>query len=230
MRRCTRGVAPTFPHDLHVLGTPPAFVLSQDQTLQLKVSRARKLRLRTSRTDNGSVTSLQLITSTLALTGTSRTALPSSFQRPTALGGTGFICEHPKAVNPSRGVFSLVNSTLLHSPHPRCGPRGTTTRQVPPTRELGPRGISQAPTSSHIQRVESAILSHDPSDTPCRSIKSQMRTNHPAVGGWRRSVSDEGALRSSVDRAAERIRSDVTALGRGCTRTGKYEDSRAADA
>ena len=27
----------TFPHDLHVLGTPPAFVLSQDQTLQLKV-------------------------------------------------------------------------------------------------------------------------------------------------------------------------------------------------
>src|SRR5215470_5159224 len=37
VRRCTRRVAPTFPHDLHVLGTPPAFVLSQDQTLQLKV-------------------------------------------------------------------------------------------------------------------------------------------------------------------------------------------------
>ena len=29
----------TFPLDLHVLGTPPAFVLSQDQTLQFKVSR-----------------------------------------------------------------------------------------------------------------------------------------------------------------------------------------------
>ena len=27
----------TFPFDLHVLGTPPAFVLSQDQTLQLRV-------------------------------------------------------------------------------------------------------------------------------------------------------------------------------------------------
>ena len=26
-----------FPLDLHVLGTPPAFVLSQDQTLQLRV-------------------------------------------------------------------------------------------------------------------------------------------------------------------------------------------------
>jgi hypothetical protein len=26
----------TFPLDLHVLGTPPAFVLSQDQTLQLR--------------------------------------------------------------------------------------------------------------------------------------------------------------------------------------------------
>ena len=33
-----------FPFDLHVLGTPPAFVLSQDQTLQLRVSiRARCL-------------------------------------------------------------------------------------------------------------------------------------------------------------------------------------------
>ena len=35
MRRFTRGVAPTFSRDLHVLGTPPAFVLSQDQTLHL---------------------------------------------------------------------------------------------------------------------------------------------------------------------------------------------------
>jgi hypothetical protein len=31
-----RGLPP-FAFDLHVLGTPPAFVLSQDQTLQLKV-------------------------------------------------------------------------------------------------------------------------------------------------------------------------------------------------
>src|SRR5262245_43167585 len=34
VRRCTQGVAPLFSLDLHVLGTPPAFVLSQDQTLQ----------------------------------------------------------------------------------------------------------------------------------------------------------------------------------------------------
>ena len=32
-RRCTHGVAPTFSLDLHVLGTPPALILSQDQTL-----------------------------------------------------------------------------------------------------------------------------------------------------------------------------------------------------
>src|SRR5262249_40045207 len=36
VRRCTQGVAPLFSLDLHVLGTPPAFVLSQDQTLQLR--------------------------------------------------------------------------------------------------------------------------------------------------------------------------------------------------
>src|SRR5215468_10682946 len=35
VRRFTQGVAPLFSRDLHVLGTPPAFVLSQDQTLQL---------------------------------------------------------------------------------------------------------------------------------------------------------------------------------------------------
>ena len=35
MRHFTRGPKPPFSCDLHVLGTPPAFILSQDQTLQL---------------------------------------------------------------------------------------------------------------------------------------------------------------------------------------------------
>ncbi len=35
VRRSTQGVAPPFALDLHVLSTPPAFVLSQDQTLHL---------------------------------------------------------------------------------------------------------------------------------------------------------------------------------------------------
>ena len=34
VRRCTHPLAGTFSLDLHVLGTPPAFVLSQDQTLR----------------------------------------------------------------------------------------------------------------------------------------------------------------------------------------------------
>ena len=34
VRRSTRRPKPTFALDLHVLGTPPAFVLSQDQTLE----------------------------------------------------------------------------------------------------------------------------------------------------------------------------------------------------
>ena len=34
-RHCTIQVTPEFPCDLHVLATPPAFVLSQDQTLHL---------------------------------------------------------------------------------------------------------------------------------------------------------------------------------------------------
>ena len=36
VRRCTRSPKRTFSHDLHVLSTPPAFVLSQDQTLQFE--------------------------------------------------------------------------------------------------------------------------------------------------------------------------------------------------
>src|SRR5690554_2684401 len=35
--------APKTPPDLHVLGTPPAFVLSQDQTLRKKFDRAQSL-------------------------------------------------------------------------------------------------------------------------------------------------------------------------------------------
>ncbi len=35
VRHSTRGPKATFAFDLHVLGTPPAFILSQDQTLQL---------------------------------------------------------------------------------------------------------------------------------------------------------------------------------------------------
>ena len=31
------GLLPDFPFDLHVLGTPPAFILSQDQTLRLNL-------------------------------------------------------------------------------------------------------------------------------------------------------------------------------------------------
>ena len=36
LRRFTQDIATFFSRDLHVLGTPPAFVLSQDQTLRCK--------------------------------------------------------------------------------------------------------------------------------------------------------------------------------------------------
>ena len=35
-------LTPKGPFDLHVLGTPPAFVLSQDQTLQTKTADSRQ--------------------------------------------------------------------------------------------------------------------------------------------------------------------------------------------
>ena len=44
VRRCTCFPKETFPLDLHVSTTPPAFVLSQDQTLQLNGLNARLLR------------------------------------------------------------------------------------------------------------------------------------------------------------------------------------------
>jgi hypothetical protein len=37
VRRFTRGANPSFSHDLHVLGLPLTFALSQDQTLHLKI-------------------------------------------------------------------------------------------------------------------------------------------------------------------------------------------------
>ena len=44
VRRFTHGVAPTFSRDLHVLSTPPAFVLSQDQTLQLILENGNEIK------------------------------------------------------------------------------------------------------------------------------------------------------------------------------------------
>ena len=41
VRRYTREPKSPFPLDLHVLGTPPALILSQDQTLELNCFRAR---------------------------------------------------------------------------------------------------------------------------------------------------------------------------------------------
>ena len=43
VRRSTREPKPTFALDLHVLGTPPALILSQDQTLQLNSQRPTPL-------------------------------------------------------------------------------------------------------------------------------------------------------------------------------------------
>src|SRR4030042_1750298 len=42
VRHCTHRPKPTFSFDLHVLGTPPAFVLSQDQTLQFNLFKSGK--------------------------------------------------------------------------------------------------------------------------------------------------------------------------------------------
>ena len=43
VRRSTKGPKTSFSRDLHVLGTPPAFVLSQDQTLQFDLGPRRLL-------------------------------------------------------------------------------------------------------------------------------------------------------------------------------------------
>ena len=45
VRHCTGGLATPFSCDLHVLGTPPAFALSQDQTLHLNSKPRRAYRL-----------------------------------------------------------------------------------------------------------------------------------------------------------------------------------------
>ena len=50
----TSRASPTGPYDLHVLSTPPAFVLSQDQTLRWKVEQALRERLLSSRIKNQS--------------------------------------------------------------------------------------------------------------------------------------------------------------------------------
>ena len=44
VRHFTQGIATLFSYDLHVLGTPPALILSQDQTLEFKLAPIRPRR------------------------------------------------------------------------------------------------------------------------------------------------------------------------------------------
>src|SRR5437870_6108627 len=44
VRHCTQGPKSPFSYDLHVLSTPPAFVLSQDQTLRTIESETETIR------------------------------------------------------------------------------------------------------------------------------------------------------------------------------------------
>src|SRR5882672_8397696 len=46
VRHCTQRPKSPFSSDLHVLSTPPAFVLSQDQTLRTKLNMRPKLLIR----------------------------------------------------------------------------------------------------------------------------------------------------------------------------------------
>ncbi len=76
MRRFTREPKPPFSHDLHVLGTPPAFVLSQDQTLQLNLDRPT----RPCRADRCARTSETACTTSMRFT-----VLPLPRKRPVAV-------------------------------------------------------------------------------------------------------------------------------------------------
>jgi hypothetical protein len=111
VRRSTR-VSP-FALDLHVLGTPPAFVLSQDQTLQLNFEEFRtgivEARLRDSRL-RCSGRSLNRLTPT-------RIGAPSEidcgFRNPSSLGLL-FGFQRPSRLSPPRlsaTVFPLLGST-----------------------------------------------------------------------------------------------------------------------
>jgi hypothetical protein len=113
VRRSTR-VSP-FALDLHVLGTPPAFVLSQDQTLQLNFEEFRtgivEARLRDSRL-RCSGRSLNRLTPT-------RIGAPSEidcgFRNPSSLGLL-FGFQRPSRLSPPRlsaTVFPLLGSTPL---------------------------------------------------------------------------------------------------------------------
>ena len=71
----------TFAHDLHVLSTPPAFILSQDQTLQFDTFSHRK-GYPSSRT----VSELQSLTLSLPLSSFQRTGAPSRRRTTILLG------------------------------------------------------------------------------------------------------------------------------------------------
>src|SRR5208282_6004900 len=106
------------PLDLHVLGTPPAFNLSQDQTLHLKILKSTT-KSKSKNSSNYCWTSLV----------TRSCAKGTSTRVPTQITCQTFK-EHPRALKASG------NHARTHGPGPHCRPRLRGARSIAPQESL----------------------------------------------------------------------------------------------
>ena len=148
VRRSTRGPKAAFALDLHVSGTPPAFILSQDQTLQLNPACARRLAVRP-RTPGA-------VSSALVASGNGCSRMAIADARPggeTATPGIGeVLCPCRTVISrrppwPPRNRRGLFLYSVFKEPAvswPRCllGPSAATT----PLRDLPASRAGQCPS------------------------------------------------------------------------------------
>ena len=154
VRRSTKGVAPLFALDLHVLGTPPALILSQDQTLQLNLN-LTEVRLSTVEIRLGprAEISLGMIATylvfkeppplgepdqTIALDQSMSSALPDLFYGRTRLGGKFEACFNPNRTTRRVGIIGYRSSPVKHLAAHDAGlePSGAAPRSL--TKRLAP--------------------------------------------------------------------------------------------
>ena len=118
MRHFTTGPKPGFSFDLHVLGTPPAFVLSQDQTLQLFLENHPRFRCRL-RTSEIGLSQSRDLPRRASVSWDHLGVLLSSFQR-RSLSSFAAVRGFPPSGSGFSFISPLLSTAFFHPVALRC--------------------------------------------------------------------------------------------------------------
>ena len=169
------------PFDLHVLSTPPAFILSQNRTLHKKTMRKAKNRLSQNKIDDRLIRKGDSHENPDPHQPPSRTP-PQDNQKPHTEAGTGLAIIDYKRSSTDTLLSSQTTTTHPNNIHHHPHPRNPTTTKHP----TNPRKTNQTPACrKHTKQHPTHTNTTQP--TPTTPHTTACRTNtagHTDITAW----------------------------------------------